>query len=266
MTLAETYSKDQMPEKDSKEFAEMSKVPYRNLLGSLLYIGGISRPDINTAVSILSQFAANPARMHWKALKRVLSYLYTTKNRRLTYGVDAEAQRKWIHDPDHDALSFYVDANHGGCKDTGRSTTGILMIMNGDCVHHKSKKQKLVCNSTAAAELYAVAKAARWADVFRRTYFHLSDMWQKTINIFTDSQVVIKMLERGTMSLSTKHLHLAFHEIKEHIDEGHIKLIHVAGTDNPADLLTKPLGRVLHEKHANTIFRDDFKRWSRIAS
>ena len=68
------------------------------------------------------------------------------------------------------------------------------------------------------------------------------------------------------MSLSTKHLHLAFHEIKEHIDEGHIKLIHVAGTDNPADLLTKPLGRVLHEKHANTIFRDDFKRWSRIAS
>ena len=262
----EAYSRDQMPEKDSEEFLEMSKIPYRNLLGSLLYIAGISRPDINTAVSILSQFAANPARAHWKALKRILKYLYTTRDRKLTYGVDGADQLKWMHDPLHDALSFYVDANHGGCKDTGRSTSGLLMIMNGDCVHHKSKKQNKVCNSTAAAEMYAIAKAARQAKVFRETYFDLSNIWQKTINIYTDSLVVIKMLERGTMSQATKHLHLAFHEIKEHVDAGHIKLIHVAGTDNPADILTKPLGRVLHDKHCNTIFRDDYKRWSRIVS
>ena len=95
---------------------------------------------------------------------------------------------------------------------------------------------------------------------------HLSNHWQKRITIYTDSQVAKKMLERGTMTNTTKHLHLAFHEIKELIDSGSIKLVHIAGTDNPSDLLTKPLGRVVHEKHTGTILRDDYKAWKSNAS
>ena len=55
------------------------------------------------------------------------------------------------------------------------------------------------------------------------------------------------------MSQATKHLHLAFHEIKEHVDAGHIKLIHVAGTDNPADILTKYVERPLIDKMLSKI-------------
>lgn len=266
MVLNEVFSKEQMPEEGTDEALLMNKTPYRNLLGSLMYISGITRPDIAKSVNVLAQFASNPGQIHWKALKRILNYLHSTKDRKLTYGVDAAHQREWLNDPNHQALSFYVDANHGGCKDTGRSTTGLICVLNGDCVHHKCNRQKKVCNSTAAAELYAVAKAARKADEIRRIYFHLSNYWQKRITIYTDSQVVKKMLERGTMTNTTKHLHLAFHEIKELIDSGSIKLVHIAGTDNPSDLLTKPLGRVVHEKHTGTILRDDYKAWKSNAS
>ena len=84
----------------------------------------------------------------------------------------------------------------------------------------------------------------------------MSDYYQKTVPFYTDSQVVVKMIEKGHLSNATKHLRISFHEIKEKVDEGTISLIHIPGTENPADLLTKPLPRETHEKHMNVILGD----------
>ena len=257
------YNKTQMPAEHSDEQLEMSKKPYRNLLGSLLYISGITRPDITTAISILSRFCSNPGVAHWKALKRILIYLFHSRQRSLVYGANNDNL------PDHvpsglGPLSYYVDANHGGCSDTGHSTSGSLLFLNGDCIHHKSKKQNKVCNSTAAAELYAVAQAARTATHMRQIHFDISNVWQRCIPIYTDSQVVVKMIHKGNLSGATKHLRLAFHEVKELVDSSDIQLIHIPGVDNPADILTKPLHRSAHEKHTSTILRDDSSTWSLI--
>lgn len=50
-------------------------VPYRQLIGSLLYLAIGTRADILFAVSALSQFLENPSELHWKAAKRVLRYI-----------------------------------------------------------------------------------------------------------------------------------------------------------------------------------------------
>ncbi|GBM69969.1 hypothetical protein AVEN_148999-1, partial [Araneus ventricosus] len=42
------------------EVEEMSNLPYRNLLGSLAFIAGRTRPDVMYAVNLLSQFQSNP--------------------------------------------------------------------------------------------------------------------------------------------------------------------------------------------------------------
>ena len=179
----------------------------------------------------------------------------------MTYGTQKEGMRRSIGNPDHHPIQFYVDANHGGCPDSGRSTTGVIMVQLGDCVYHKVRKQGKVCNSTCAAELYAVAEAARMASYVRNLYFEITNTACPMIYIWTDSQVVCKLLKRGNLKDRTKHLHLAFHEIKEMIDKGEIKLMHIPGKENPADLLTKPLPRVTHEKHTKTVLRDDYDEW-----
>ena len=74
--------------------------------------------------------------------------------------------------------------------------------------------------------------------------------------IHTDSNVVVKMIERGYLSSDTKHLRIAFHEVKDAVSDGTIKLYHIPGEDNPADIVTKSLPRVTHEKHADFLLQD----------
>ena len=58
--------------------AKMSKIPYGNMIGHMLWPVMISRPDAIFTTGILSQFISNPGPAHIKALKHLISYLYTT--------------------------------------------------------------------------------------------------------------------------------------------------------------------------------------------
>lgn len=55
--------------KTNDERREMGKIPYRELIGSLGYIGRCTRPDIALAVSKLAQFSSNPEMKHWTEAK-----------------------------------------------------------------------------------------------------------------------------------------------------------------------------------------------------
>ncbi|GJZ49158.1 retrotransposon protein, putative, ty1-copia subclass [Tanacetum coccineum] len=66
----------------------MSKVPYENAVGSLIYLMVCTRPDIAYVVSVVSRYLANPSKNHWEAVKWILKYLRGTANVRLVYGTD----------------------------------------------------------------------------------------------------------------------------------------------------------------------------------
>ena len=53
-------------------------IPYRNAVGSLMYIMLGTRPDISYAVGIVSKFLDMPGEQHWIAVKRILRYLKGT--------------------------------------------------------------------------------------------------------------------------------------------------------------------------------------------
>jgi hypothetical protein len=75
------------------QYSEMKNVPYAEAIGHVLWPVMISRPDALCAVGILAQFVQNPGLAHWKALKRVIGYLYTTRDLWLTFGgVDMELE------------------------------------------------------------------------------------------------------------------------------------------------------------------------------
>lgn len=63
----------------------MKTHPYAEVVGALLYIAAMTRPDISFAVSVLNRYVAAPTEEHWQATKRVLRYLAGTKNLGLTY-------------------------------------------------------------------------------------------------------------------------------------------------------------------------------------
>ncbi|GLC60440.1 hypothetical protein PLESTB_001612800 [Pleodorina starrii] len=59
----------------SEERLDRGRCPYSELVGSLLYIAGCTRPDISYAVGVLTRHMANPSMAHWKAAKEVVRYL-----------------------------------------------------------------------------------------------------------------------------------------------------------------------------------------------
>jgi len=248
------FSKSQSPSPGTPEHEYMEKVPYRNLLGSLGYIAQITRGDIAFAVNKLAAFSSNPGKAHWLALKRILVYLYHSRHRRLVFG--SKAQDFDLDDPTTKPIQIYCDADHGGCLDSDKSTSGTLITVFGDCVNMSSRKQGKVANSTGAAELYAVDDETRNHSAYRSLLFDMTEFYQVTIPTYTDSQVVIKQLDRGELTRRTKHLRLAFNAVKERVADGNIELNHVEGKENPADLFTKPLPLEDFTRHTDFLLND----------
>jgi hypothetical protein len=89
----------------------MSRVPYANALGSLMYAMVSTRPDISHAVGVVSRYIANPGKGHWEAVKWVLRYLRGTHNYSITY------------DGSIDSVCGYVYSNFVGDLDKKRSTS-----------------------------------------------------------------------------------------------------------------------------------------------
>ena len=69
-----------MPKPGSAEALQVAKFPYREIIGTLLWISNGTRPDIVFAVITLAKFTSNPGLGHWRAALRVLGFLNTTKH------------------------------------------------------------------------------------------------------------------------------------------------------------------------------------------
>ena len=61
-----------------KEHSEMTRVPYSNAIGSLMYAMMCTRPNIYYAMGLVSRYQSNPGRKHWNDVKRILAYLKGT--------------------------------------------------------------------------------------------------------------------------------------------------------------------------------------------
>nr|GEY18205.1 uncharacterized mitochondrial protein AtMg00810-like [Tanacetum cinerariifolium] len=90
---------------------------FRSMVGSLMYLTA-SRPDLVFAICMCTRYQTKPTKKHLKALKRVFRYLKGTINWGLWYSKDTAM-----------ALTAYADADHAGCKDTRRSTSGSAQFL-----------------------------------------------------------------------------------------------------------------------------------------
>lgn len=79
-------------EEELKE-AEDDHLPYRNAVGSLMYLAQCTRPDLAHAVGVLSQHLENPSRQHWDAVTHVLRYVRRTSNLGIIYSGKSRATR-----------------------------------------------------------------------------------------------------------------------------------------------------------------------------
>ncbi|GKD41682.1 retrovirus-related pol polyprotein from transposon TNT 1-94, partial [Tanacetum coccineum] len=103
---------------------------YRGIIRSLMYLKS-SRPDLIYTVCLCARYQAKPTEKHLNAVKRIFRYLKGTINMGLWYSKDTGM-----------SMTAYADANHAGCQDTRRSTSGSAQFLGEKFVSWSSKKQK----------------------------------------------------------------------------------------------------------------------------
>ena len=102
---------------------------YRSMIGSLMYLTA-SRPDLLFAVCMCARYKSKPTKKHLEAVKRIFRYFQGTIHMGLWYPKDNAM-----------ALTAYSDADHAGCQDTRRSTSGGAQFLGEKLVSWSSKKQ-----------------------------------------------------------------------------------------------------------------------------
>ncbi|XP_033209887.1 secreted RxLR effector protein 161-like [Belonocnema kinseyi] len=130
---------------DQKTLTKTSTIenaPYREAIGSLLYLANATRPDISYAVNILSRHQINPTEYDWKMVKRVFRYLKGTKDKGLRF----LSKRN--------NLEAFSDASFADCKGS-LTTCGCVIQLYGDSVAWRTHKQTFIALSTCQAECYA---------------------------------------------------------------------------------------------------------------
>jgi hypothetical protein len=78
MELKAQLSRSQCPSESLEEALQMNNMSYRELIGLLLWVANGTRPDVSFSVNTLAEFISNPVLVYWKALLRVLGYLYAS--------------------------------------------------------------------------------------------------------------------------------------------------------------------------------------------
>ena len=74
-----TLSKANEPRNPEEEREKMSKFPYREAVGALMWTATMTRPDVACAVRAVARFCENPGPAHEKAVMKILQYLLHTK-------------------------------------------------------------------------------------------------------------------------------------------------------------------------------------------
>ena len=124
---------------------------YRTLVGTLTWYT-VTRYDIAYEVNRLAQKLSAPTKGAMKCVRRVMAYLKYTWTKSLNvcrvYG---------------DIWSMFSDSDHAGDSLSGdmRSTTGVMILLNGMPVHWRSIKQPKTSTSSACAEIYALYEACK---------------------------------------------------------------------------------------------------------
>nr|GEW38652.1 hypothetical protein [Tanacetum cinerariifolium] len=190
---------------EDKEGKAVDPLHYRGMIGTLLYLTA-NRPDLQFAIYMCARYQDRHTEKHLHAVKIIFRYLRGTVNRGLWYPKDSLI-----------ALTSFADADHAGCQDTRRSTSGSLQFLGDRLISWSSKRLKSVAISSTEAEYIALSGCC--------------------------AQILWMRSQLTDYGLGSKHINIRYHFIKEHVENGVIELCFINMEYQLADIFTKALGR-----------------------
>nr|GEW81516.1 retrovirus-related Pol polyprotein from transposon TNT 1-94 [Tanacetum cinerariifolium] len=178
---------------------------------SFVIIGSLhrtSRPDLQVAICMCARYQARPTEKHDSFV----------------------------------ALTAFTDADHAGCQDTRRSTSGSVQFLGERLISLSLKRQKSAAISSTEAEY--IALSGHCAQIlWMRSQLSDYGLGFNKILMNCDNKSAIALCCNNVHHSRSKHIDIRYHFIKEHVENRVIELYFVNTEYQLADLFTKALGR-----------------------
>ncbi len=214
-------------EENEKELSEEKQTKFRSIAARCNYLAA-DRPDLMYAVKEVCREMAKPTVGAWKKLKRIGRYLVGKPRTVLRYDWQG---REW-------EVDGYTDSDWAGCRKTGRSTSGGVLMIGGHFIKGWSKTQNSVTLSSAEAELVAMCKLSAETIGMMNLVKDLDE--ELGGQVWADSAAALAITRRrGAGKL--RHINIRMLWLQEVEKMRTLKFEKVAGTANPADAMTKGL-------------------------
>ncbi|GJY58692.1 hypothetical protein Tco_0458584 [Tanacetum coccineum] len=139
-------------------------------------------------------------------------------------------------------LYLIANADHAGCQDTHRSTSGSMQFLGDRLVSWSSKRQKSDAISSTEAKYIDMSGCCAQI-LWMRSQLTDYGLGFNKIPMYCDNKSVISLCCNNVQHSRLKHIDIRFHFIKEHVENGVIELYFVNTEYQLADIFTKPLCR-----------------------
>ncbi len=225
--------------REGEEALDLDTYPYRQVLGKLMYLSHMTRPDICNAVRELGRNMHSPCIRHWRSLQHLLKYLDThsrlgTSFKREGLGVGLQ-------------LKGYSDADLAGDQDTRRSCIGYVILLGNSPVTWSSRTEKSILLSTAESEWTAMARGIRHVNFLKGILGELETKQGKT-PWFCDNQAAIVAAKTSGFNGRTRHVDIKLKFTRQEHELGKVEILYVPTDEQLADGLTKKLRRDKNER------------------
>jgi hypothetical protein len=204
---------------------------YLRLLGLLLYLTK-SRPDIMTAVSFGAAKAHSPKDMDYRKLLYIVEYLRITPDK---------GHRIYRNEGQPVQLHCTVDASYLLHPDSKGHTGYTIGFYSEGTFYNRSAKQSLVSTSSTHAEMRAIFTLVKDILYVLSICLELSiELTMPAIIMEDNSAVITVTTDESAYMKKCKHFLMLINYVREQVDLGIIKIYKILGTENMADVLTKP--------------------------
>ena len=228
----------------------MADKEYMQIIGSLLWLSVMSRPEINYIMSVLCAQMQDPSRECLEAAHGVLLYLGKTQNQCITYGQPKVP--RWtsaLHSPSKTSVPkrwsgplnygfhAYSDSSWGDVT----PRYGYLVFLAGGVVAFVSKKLKSA-DSSCEAEYSAACMCSRELYFLRGCCEDLGLDIQGPILLLSDNSAAMDIAYNHGVTALSKHYERAMHWLREGVQYNRFVISHCDTEVMLADITTKANG------------------------
>jgi hypothetical protein len=171
-----------------------------------------------------------PRTTHLNLVKRIIRYIKGT----LDFGTH-------ISPSSTSSLVAYSDADWAGCPDTRRSTSGFCVFLGDNLISWSSKRQLTVSRSSAEAEYRAVAHVVAESCWIRNLLQELHCPLHRSTVVYCDNVSAVYLSVNPVQHRRTKHIEIDIHFVRDKVQVGDVRVLHIPTASQYADIFTKGL-------------------------